>query len=90
MSFPSNSFTGLLALSEVLQDEDLFEVRCENDVNGNVLYIGKNITPNAVTTDNTWYIKKLSYSAGGFVERVQLPTNGTGFKYAWDSRSTYF
>lgn len=90
MSFPTNSFTGLLALSEVLQDEDLYEVRLENNSTGSVLYVGKNITPNASTSDKTWYIKKLSYDGNGFVDRVQLPDDGIGFKYSWDDRGTYF
>jgi hypothetical protein len=89
MSFLTNSFTGLLALAEVLSDEDLYDVRLENDVDGNVIYVGKNITPNASTAVNTWYVKKLTYT-GGFVTRVQLPDNGIGFKYSWDARATYF
>jgi hypothetical protein len=90
MSVPVNSFSNLLALSEVLQDEDLYEIRLENDNGGSVLYVGKNITPNADTAAPTWYIKKLSYDGNGFVDRVQLPDDGIGFKYAWDDRTNIF
>ena len=90
MSVPNNAFTNLLSLSEVLQDEDLYEIRLENNNSGSVLYVGKNITPNAPTSEASWYIKKLSYDGNGFVNRVQLPDDGIGFKYAWDDRASIF
>lgn len=90
MTVPSNAFTNLLNLSEVLQDEDLYEIRLENDNGGSVLYVGKNIVPDAPTDDPSWYIKKLSYDGNGFVNRVQLPDDGIGFKYAWDDRASIF
>lgn len=90
MSVPVNKFLNFNALSDVLNDEDLYELRTENDSAGRVLYVGKNLTPNASTTDESWYIKKLGYDSNGFLNRVQLPDNGIGFTYCWDCRATYF
>jgi len=86
----ANIFTNFLAVAEVLNDEDLYEVRTENDGSGKVLYVGKNITPNADTAFPTWYIKKITYDVNGFIVRLQLPDDGIGFTYAWDLRATYF
>jgi len=55
----------------------------------NLEYVGYNREPNAATTDTTWFIIKMTYS-GSNVTRYQLPDNGVEFKYAWDSRATYF
>lgn len=85
-----NAFTNFLAISEVLQDEDLYEVRTENDAQGNVLYVGRSTMPNADEAEGIWYIKKLSYDGNGFLNRVQLPVDGPNFTYIWDDRATYF
>lgn len=86
-----NAFTGLLALSEVLQDEDLYEVRTINNSQGQVLYVGKCLTPNGSTSAAIWFVKKLGYDGNGFLNRVQLPDNGIGFLYIWDNVQTdYF
>lgn len=90
MSFPVNIFTNFLALTDVLSADDLYETRLDNNSTGSVLFIGKNITPFASTSANTWYIKKLSYDSNGFVDRVQLPNEGAGFLYNWDNRASYF
>ena len=74
----------------MLNDEDLYETRVENDATGKILYVGKSITPNAATDERIWYIKKLLYDGFGFLNRVQLPDDGIGFLYAWDDRATYF
>ena len=79
-----NAFTGLLSIAEVLSDEDLYEVRTINNSNGQVLYVGKSITPNADTSVAQWYINKLLYDGNGFLNRVQLPDDGIGFLYIWD------
>ncbi len=85
-----NSFSGLLALAQVLDNEDLYETRTTNNDTGQILYVGKNITPNASTAAPTWFIKKISYDGNGFLNRVQLPDNGAGFYYVWDNVSDYF
>lgn len=75
---------------DVFADASMFqEKRMENDVNGNPVFIGYNKRPNASTTALTWFIVKITYS-GTAVTRYQLPDNGVQFKYAWDSRSSYF
>lgn len=91
MGFPfQNGFTNFLSMSEVLEDNDLYETRVENDANGNPLYVGKSVVPQAETDLPIWYIRKVSYDANGFLARVQLPYEGLGFKYVWDLRGTYF
>jgi len=55
----------------------------------NPIYIGYNRLQNAATSDETWFIVKLTYS-GANVIRVQLPDSGPQFKYAWDDRATIF
>jgi hypothetical protein len=85
-----NSFTGLLALAEVLSNEDLFEIRTENSDLGQIVYLGKNQTENASTAEFSWFIKKFLYDTNGFLARVQLPDSGIGFLYSWDLRATYF
>ena len=90
MVTPLNAYTNFLAISDVLEDNDLYEVRTDYNAQGQILYIGKNITPNASTALQNWYVKKLLYDINGNLERVQLPDNGLGFRYSWDLRSTYF
>ncbi len=90
MAYLTNTFTNQLALEAVFQDDDLYETRLENDSSGKVLYIGKCTVPNGATDERIWYIKKLSYDVNGFIDRIQLPDDGTGFLYTWDDRATYF
>lgn len=85
-----NAFTNFLAVAEVLQDEDLYETRLENTVEGKILYVGKSITPSADTSQRIWYIKMLHYDANGFIDHIQLPNDGPSFTYSWDDRATYF
>lgn len=85
-----NSYTNFLSLSNVLETNSLLETRLENDSSGNVLYIGYATTPGALTSASVWYIRKLSYDGNGFVDYIQLPSNGYGFLYSWDNRATYF
>ena len=65
------------------------EIRYERDGAGNALYIGYNRQPNAAGTALTWFIVKNTVAAT-FVTRQQLPDAGAQYKYAWDSRSSYF
>ncbi len=85
-----NIFSNFQAMTEVLNDEDLYEIRTVNNATGQVLYVGKNVMPNAPTSDPTWYVKKLGYDVNGYLNRVQLPVNGLGFLYIWDDVATYF
>ncbi len=85
-----NAFTNFLAIADVLQDDDLYETRLENTVDGQILYIGKTISPDASTSAKIWYIKKFSYDINGFVDYIQLPVDGPSFTYSWDDRATYF
>jgi hypothetical protein len=65
------------------------EKRMENDGSGNPIYVGYNRQANAPTDALSWFIVKITYS-GDSPTRYQLPTLGPQFKYAWDSRATYF
>lgn len=76
-------------LDTIASSELFLEKRMDYDMGGNLIYVGYSQEPNAATTGLTWYIVKLTYS-GSNVTRYQLPNTGIGFKYAWDSRTTYF
>lgn len=55
----------------------------------NPIYIGYNRKANAPTSEDSWYIVKVTYS-GSDPTYYQLPVDGPVFKYAWDDRATYF
>lgn len=65
------------------------EIRYERDGDGNALYIGYNREANAAITDLSWFIVKNTVVAT-HITRQQLPDDGPQYKYAWDSRATYF
>ncbi|PWU06768.1 MAG: hypothetical protein C5B43_01260 [Verrucomicrobia bacterium] len=90
MVFQTNFFSNQLALEAVLQDDDLYEMRLENDSQGRVVYTGQCTIPNGDTSELIWFIKKISYDSNGYIDRIQLPVNGIGFMYSWDQRATYF
>lgn len=90
MSYVPNVFTNMLALAEVLNNEDLYEVRTETGDCGKVLYIGKSIQADANPALRIWFIKKLEYDINGNLSRIRLPDSGAGFLYAWDDRTSYF
>lgn len=83
-------YQGFLELLDALPEQDLYEIRLENNVNGQAVYIGKSIIPNAPTNATVWSILKCYYDGSDFLVRKQLPDNEQGFKYAWDLRATYF
>ena len=90
MAFPQLAFSNFQQQSDFLTDDDLYEVRTENNSMGQILYIGKTIYPNASTADPVWYIKKINYDSNGYVDYVQLPINALQFGYIWDNRASYF
>ena len=65
------------------------EIRYERDGSGVALYIGYNRQPKAATTDLSWFIVKNTVVATA-ITRQQLPDAGPQYKYAWDSRASYF
>jgi hypothetical protein len=69
---------------------DFFEIRMENDANGNPVYVGYCKTPNAGMSVACWYIIKLSYDANQSPTHQQLPNRGVKFTYIWDDRASYF
>ena len=84
------AFTPILSLEAVLSANYMYEKRMTNDSVGNILYVGFNQTPNALTSSNTWYILKMGYDGNGFLNRVQLPDAGIGFNYIFDDVASYF
>lgn len=90
MSLPVNAYQGFLALTPVLPNIDMLETRLENNVSGQVIFVGKTLTANADTSKNIWWIRKFSYDVNGFIEYIQLPNAGDGFLYSWDDRDSYF
>lgn len=71
-------------------NNDYYEVRIENDVNGNPIYVGRSPNTNANPALNVWFITKMHYDGNDFLSRVQQPDDGRGFIYAWDDRATYY
>lgn len=67
-----------------------FELRMENDGNGNPIYIGYTRQANAPTSEAVWFIVKITYDANQSPTYQQLPNAGVNFNYVWDSRATYF
>lgn len=91
MSFPQNIFSALMNVGgQSIGEGKFYEIRTENDGDGDPIYIGWSPIANASTSDNVWFIQKIHYDGTDSVERVQMPLNGNGFKYAWDLRNTYF
>ena len=90
MSSTQNSWTNFLAVSEVLDLDNLYETRIENDSSGKILYVGLSQQPSAPTDQAIWFIFKLSYDGNGYLDYKQLPVNGASFTYVWDDRGTYF
>lgn len=88
MAYP-NIFGNVEAFSGIFQPEDLLEGRFENDVNGNPIYVGYSIVPNANPALAIWYIQKIEYD-GESIVRKRLPDSGTGLIYVWNNRATYF
>lgn len=78
------------SVTDLIGDLALYqEIRYERDGGGVALYIGYNREPNASTTDLSWFIVKNTV-VGTAITRQQLPDDGPQYKYAWDSRATYF
>jgi hypothetical protein len=91
MSSPiQNRWTNFLAVSEVLDLDNLYETRIENDSSGKILYVGLSQLARAPTDEPIWFVFKLSYDGNGFLDYKQLPVNGAVFTYVWDDRATYF
>jgi hypothetical protein len=85
-----NSYTNLLSLAQVLDNQVLYETRLINNDTGQALYIGLCATPSGSTSELIWYVRKLTYDDNGFLNYVQLPNSGVGFIYSWDLVTTYF
>lgn len=85
-----NRWTNFLAVSEVIDLNNLYETRIENDSSGKILYVGLSQLARAPTDEPIWFIFKLNYDGNGFLDYKQLPVNGGLFAYVWNDRATYF
>lgn len=65
-------------------------LRMENDVNGNPVYVGYSTKGDGGTAAAIWFIVKITYDANQSPTRQQLPNAGVSFDYIWDDRATYF
>jgi hypothetical protein len=65
------------------------ELRAENDVNGNAIYVGY-AHHNAPTDAAVWLIKKNTYDANNSVTRQQIAGGSLSYSFVWDDRSSYF
>lgn len=68
-------------------------LRCENDANGNVIYVGRAKVGTA-TSDDMWQIVYLTYDGNNAVTSATWPQNDEGiassaYEYVWDDRATY-
>ena len=65
------------------------ELRAENDVSGNAVYIGWAKSGSA-TDAAVWLIKKFTYDANDAVTRSQIADGNLSFVHVWDDRASYF
>ncbi len=86
---PLNMWTNMLAFGALLPVQQNYELRMENDGDGNILYMGMALAPNSATDEPVWNLYKFEYD-GGFLVWTRKPDDDTGFKYTWDDRATYF
>lgn len=87
---PVDSFSGLLALSSVIDPNSMLEKRMINSSSGQIQYLGWTPLANASTSTAVWMIVKLSYDSNGFLNYYQLPNAGNGFIYIWNNYASYF
>lgn len=90
MSFPENIFSKIQIVGETtIGPESFYEIRIENDGNGNPLYVGYSPFPEASTSESVWALRRMYYDVNGYIERVRQPLQ-KGFVYSWDDRSSVF
>jgi hypothetical protein len=69
------------------------EIRCENDVNGNPIYIGR-AKPGVAESDDKWQIAFHTWDANQSLTSKQWPQNSEGaastdYEFVWDDRASY-
>lgn len=68
-------------------------IQCENDGNGNPIYIGK-AKSGTLTSEAKWQISFQTYDASDALLTKEWPQNDEGkasteFEFVWDDRATY-
>lgn len=76
----------------IVQDSEV-ALRCQNDANGNPVYLGRARIGTA-TSEDKWQIQFLTYDANQGVTSVTWPENSGGkasgeYEFTWDDRATY-
>lgn len=69
------------------------EIRCENDVNGNPIYIGR-AKPGVAESDDKWQISFHTWDANQSLTSKQWPQNSEGaastdYEFAWNDRASF-
>jgi len=69
------------------------EIRCQNDANGNPIYIGR-AKAGTAESDSTWQISFHTWDANDSLLTKQWPLNSEGaastdYEFVWDDRATY-
>lgn len=92
MSLPNlNIFSELLAQESVFGSIPQLTKKMINSDTGQILYIGWNLTPGALTSDSTWAIAQCTYDGNGFLDGYNVPVlKGFGPFYVWDNVTSYF
>lgn len=69
------------------------EIRCENDANGNPIYIGR-AKPGSSESESKWNISYHTWDANNSLLTKQWPQNDEGnpstdYGFVWDDRAAY-
>lgn len=68
------------------------EIRCENDANGNPVYIGRSKVGTA-EAESKWQISKQTWDANNSLTSKTWPENNsiasTDYEFSWTDRATY-
>jgi len=92
MTLPNlNNYSGLLATESIWGSSPQLIKRMINNDSGQILYIGWNSDPNALTSDASWSVAQLTYDDNSFLNTYNLPIpRGWGPFYIWDDVASYF
>ncbi|MDX1532834.1 MAG: hypothetical protein R3230_01355 [Nitrosopumilaceae archaeon] len=68
-------------------------LRCENDANGNPIYVGR-AKPGVLVGETKWQIQSIAWDANNSVTSVTWPQNASGnacsdYIFEWDERASY-
>ena len=78
---------------EFMVEDAEVALRCENDANGNPIYVGR-AKVGVQTSANKWQIRFITYDANQSPISVEWPENDEGnpsgeYEFVWDDRAAY-